>query len=76
MRKVAVKLLVLSLLAGTPFSVSAQQADDQARRTDQTADREYHGEWGWLGLLGLAGLLGLKRKDREHIETRDRATAR
>ncbi|HKQ12467.1 MAG TPA: WGxxGxxG family protein [Steroidobacteraceae bacterium] len=76
MRNVAIKLLVVSMLASTPFVVSAQQADDQARGAQQTADREDHSEWGWLGLLGLAGLVGLKRRDRDHLATRDRATAR
>jgi MYXO-CTERM domain-containing protein len=75
MRKTAISLLVLSALASTPFYASAQQ-DDPAARTQQTADRDDNSEWGWLGLLGLAGLLGLKRRDREHVTTHDRATAR
>jgi hypothetical protein len=76
MRKVVIKVIALSVLAGTPFFVSAQTADDPAGRSERTADRDDHGEWGWLGLLGLAGLMGLKRRDRDHIATRDRATAR
>ena len=73
MRKAAITVMMLSVLAGTPLVVSAQQ-DDRAGRTQQTADRDDHGEWGWLGLLGLVGLLGLKRKDRDHVVTGDRAT--
>jgi hypothetical protein len=76
MRKVAIRVIALSVLAGTPFFVSAQTADDPSGRPERTADRDDHGEWGWLGLLGLAGLMGLKRRDRDHITTRDRATAR
>jgi hypothetical protein len=76
MRKAAIKALALSMLAGAPFLVSAQQADDQDRRAEQTADRGDNSEWGLLGLLGLAGLIGLKRKDRDDVTTRDRATAR
>jgi hypothetical protein len=76
MRNVAVKLLAFAVLASTPWLVSAQQGDEGARRAEQTADREDNDNWGWLGLLGLAGLMGLKRRDRDHIETRDRATAR
>lgn len=75
MRNVAIKLLVVSMLASTPFLVSAQQADDQTRGAQQTS-REDHSEWGWLGLLGLAGLVGLKRRDRDQVGTRDRASAR
>jgi MYXO-CTERM domain-containing protein len=75
-RKVAVTLIALSVLATSPFVASAQQADDDANRTNATADRDDHGEWGWLGLLGLVGLVGLKRRDRDHLEARDRATAR
>jgi hypothetical protein len=75
MRKVAIRALALLMLAGAPFLVSAQQADDQDR-AGQTADRSDNSEWGWLGLLGLAGLMGLKRRDRDNVTTRDRATAR
>ena len=76
MRNVVTKLLVLAMLASTPFFVSAQQADEGARGGAQTADREDRGNWGWLGLLGLAGLMGLKRRDRDNVETRDRVAAR
>lgn len=75
MRKAAIRLMIISMLAGTPFFVSAQQ-DEPAGRTQQTADRDDHGEWGWLGLLGLVGLMGLKRRDRDHVTTHDRATVR
>lgn len=76
MRSVVTKLLVLAMLASTPLFVSAQQADEGARGGAQTTDDEDHSNWGWLGLLGLAGLMGLKRRDRDHVETRDRAAAR
>ena len=60
MRKLAISAMALAVLTGTPFLVSAQQTDDETRRTAEAADREDRGEWGWLGLLGLAGLAGLK----------------
>lgn len=76
MRNMAIKLLALMMLVSAPVLVSAQQADEGARGA-QTADRDDdEGKWGWLGLLGLIGLMGLKRRDRDHIETRDRVTAR
>jgi MYXO-CTERM domain-containing protein len=76
MRKFAIGAMALAVLAGTPFLASAQQTDDDVRRTAAAADREDRGEWGWLGLLGLAGLLGLKRRDRDVVTTRDRAAVR
>ncbi len=77
MRNIAIKLLALTLLVSAPVFVSAQQADEGARGAQQTADRgDDEGKWGWLGLLGLVGLMGLRRRDREHVETRDRVTAR
>jgi len=74
-RKVAITLIAVSVLAASPFVASAQ-ADNDANRTNQAADRDDHGEWGWLGLLGLVGLVGLKRRDRDHLEARDRVATR
>jgi MYXO-CTERM domain-containing protein len=76
MRKFAISAMALAALAGAPFLVSAQQTDDDVRRTAEAADREDRGEWGWLGLLGLAGLAGLKRRDRDVVTNRDRAAVR
>ncbi|HET9448206.1 MAG TPA: WGxxGxxG family protein [Steroidobacteraceae bacterium] len=76
MRDVVIKLLAVTLLVSAPVFVSAQQGDEGARGAQQTADRDDNDNWGWLGLLGLIGLMGLKRRDRDHVDTRDRATAR
>jgi MYXO-CTERM domain-containing protein len=76
MRNLAIKLLALTMLVSAPVFVSAQQADEGARGAQQTTDRDDDGNWGWLGLLGLVGLMGLKRRDRDHVDTRDRVTAR
>jgi len=77
MRKAAFKLIALSVLAGTPVVVSAQQGDPAGGDRQQSADRE-HGssDWGWLGLLGLAGLAGLRRRDRDHVDTRTTSSVR
>jgi hypothetical protein len=53
MRTVLVRALALGVMVAAPLSLPAQQTDDDTNRTARTADREDHGEWGWLGLLGL-----------------------
>ena len=76
MRKLVIRAMALLALASAPAFVSAQDPDPDVQRTAEAADREDRGEWGWLGLLGLAGLFGLKRRDRDDLTTRERATAR
>lgn len=53
----------LFIAVGAPTMAHAQQQDD-GTVTNQRADRDDNGEWGWLGLLGLAGSIGLKRRER------------
>jgi MYXO-CTERM domain-containing protein len=76
MRNLVVKIVVALAIAGSPGLVLAQDMDANAQQTTDNRDRDDHGEWGWLGLLGLAGLFGLKRRDREDVIHRDRATVR
>jgi MYXO-CTERM domain-containing protein len=71
-----IKTFVVLAIAGAPAFASAQDTDANTRQTTDVNDRDDNGEWGWLGLLGLAGLLGLKRRDRETVVNRDRATVR
>lgn len=75
MRKLILRTVVVLAIAGAPAFAVAQDADSDARQTARTADRDDSSNWGWMGLLGLVGLLGLKRRDREEVVTRDRATA-
>lgn len=76
MRKLIIGTLALVVVASAPSFALAQDDSADAQRTAEAADREDRGEWGWLGLLGLAGLLGLKRRNRDEVPTRDRATVR
>jgi MYXO-CTERM domain-containing protein len=59
-------LFGLMLIVGSLFFVTPAVAqNDNANRTEQTADDDDDdsGKWGLAGLLGLLGLLGLKRRD-------------
>lgn len=76
MRNFVIKTCVVLAIAGAPAFAFAQDTDANTRQTTDVNDRDDHGEWGWLGLLGLAGLLGLKRRDRDEVINRDRATVR
>ena len=73
-RKLVLKTLVVIAVAGAPVFAIAQDADADRSRMTQTRDDD-RGNWGLLGLLGLAGLIGLKRRDREEVIDRTRATA-
>lgn len=65
--------VVATLIALTPFSVSAQDtvnATDTAYVQPEEDDDEF--PWGLLGLLGLAGLIPRKRHDTVHVDNRTR----
>jgi MYXO-CTERM domain-containing protein len=74
-RKLVLKTLVVIAVAGAPAFAIAQDADADRARVTQSGDDD-RSNWGLLGLLGLAGLIGLKRRDREEVIDRTRATAR
>ena len=65
--------LALVLAFGVP-ALSHAQTDNGQNTAANSADRDNHRDWGWLGLLGLIGLAGLKRQDRAHDRADDRVT--
>ena len=66
----ALVLLLVAIVAVTPYSVALAQAlpgqTPQAPPASQTAtiDDDNSSKWGLAGLLGLLGLAGLIRRDR------------